>query len=263
MAETIHTTNTTMLGTYSLDGNVPVEPEIVLANCQNTTMLGQLVSMFEGNQDIRFFLLHEIDEDSVDLGADFHFLRDGGNWVLANNDTMMDVHFDDASFNPSGSQETFSLYQTEDGSYAISTDTVAHMADIPPSEQLLIDMAENDIFAPGHEHVDHIDSDGDSLYVDPSVLSDGQSEIVVTNFTFGSDHLELSEGLSIKDVVVDNEHQLTEVVIGQADHAGDDIVVKLLGISQPDLPMHEYGIEGEHTTDDLINHLIHSGMNTE
>ena len=112
MENDIHTNHTTMLGTYTLDGNVPVEPEIVLANCHDTTMLGQLVGMFSGDYGIRFFLINDVAEDSVDLGADFHFLRDGGNWVLANNNHMIHVHFDDASFNPSGSEETFSMIRT-------------------------------------------------------------------------------------------------------------------------------------------------------
>ena len=258
--------NTTMLGTYTLDGNVPAEPEIVLANCQDTVMLGQLVSMFAGSPEIRFFLIHEVNASAIDLAADFHFLKDSGNWVLANSDTMLDVLFDDADFNPSGSEETFSLIHLNDGSYSIATDTMhaaSHMTDLPPSDQLLVDIAEDHLFMDGHHHVDQTGTDGDSFFIDPSVLADGQSEIVLSNFTFGSNHLELADGMSIKDVVVDNEHHLTEVVIGQNDHMGDDIVVKLLGISQPDLPMHEYGIEGEHATDDLINHLIHSGMNVD
>ena len=263
MEHELHDNHTTMLGTYSLDGNVPVDPEIVLANCQDTNMLGQLVTMFSGDPDIRFFLLNDIDEDALDLGADFHFLRDGGNWVLANNNQLLSVHFDDAGFNPSGSEETFSLIRTDDGGFTISTGAMAHAHGYQTSAQLLVDMAEDNLFVHGHDHGHHLDADHDTFFVDPSVLAEGHSEIVVTNFTFGSNHLGLSDGLSIKDVVVDNEHDLTEVVIGHADHAGDDIVVKLLGVSQPDMPMHEYGIEGEHSTDDLINHLIHSGMSTE
>ena len=78
MEENAPMNNTTMLGTYTLDGNVPVEPEIVLSNCQDTAMLGQLVSMFEGTPDIRFFLIHEVDESAIDLAADFFFLKDSG-----------------------------------------------------------------------------------------------------------------------------------------------------------------------------------------
>ena len=259
MENEVHSNHTTMLGTYSLDGNVPVDPEIVLVNCHDTAMLGQLVSAFSDNPDVRFFLIQDIAGDSVDLGADFHFLRDGGTWVLANNDRMIPVHFDDAGFNPSGSQETFSLVRTGDGSFAVVTDAMAHAHLAEPSEQLLVDMAEEDLFINGHEHhANHFDTDGDTLFVDPSVLD--HSEIVVSNFTFGSNHLGLPEGVSIKGVVVDNEHDLTEVVIGHADHTSDDIVVKLLGVSQPDLPVHEYGMEGEQTANDLINHLIHSGL---
>ncbi|MCJ2163464.1 hypothetical protein [Pseudodesulfovibrio sp. S3] len=253
--------NTTMLGTYTLDGNVPVEPEIVLSNCHDTAMLGQLVSMFEGSPDIRFFLIHEVDESAIDLAADFFFLKDNGNWVLANDNTMLDVLFDDASFT-TGSEETFSLIHMDDGSYSIATDAVhAGYTDLPSSDHLLVDMTEDGLFV----DVDtaHADTDSDSFFIDPSVLSEGQSEIVLSNFIFGSDHLELPDGMSIKDVVVNNDHDFTEVIIGQNDHMGEDIVVKLLGISQPDMPTHDLAIDAENTADDLINHLIHSGRNVD
>lgn len=262
MSKDTNMNTTTMLGTYTLDGTVPVEPEIVLANCQDTTMLGQLVGMFSGDPNIRFFLIHEVVEDAVDLAGDFHFLKDGGNWVLANDNTMLNVLFDDAGFNPRGSEGTFSLVHLDDGSYSIATDAMhAGYMDLPPSDQLLVDMADDGIFVDGLDA--HVSTDTDSFFVDPSVLQDGQSEILVTNFTFGSSHLELADGMSVKGVVVDNEHDLTEVIIGQNDHMGDDIVVKLLGISQPDLPTHDFNMDAETATDDLINHLIHSGRTVE
>ncbi|BCS87996.1 hypothetical protein [Pseudodesulfovibrio sediminis] len=253
-------TDSTMLGTYTLDGPVPVEPEIVLNNCQDTALLGQLVSVFSGNPDIRFFLVQ--DADTLDMNADFHFLRDGGNWVLANNDTLVDVLFDDASFNPSGTEGTFSLVQDVNGSYLIDTG-IADAAAIPPSDQLLVDLADDGLFV-NDEHVHaHTDTDAEPFFIDPSVLQHGESEIVVSNFHIGSDVLELPDGMSIKDVIVDNDHDFTELVIGQNDTGHDDIVVKLLGISQPDLPMQDYGMNSEHATDDLINHIIHSGLNMD
>jgi len=253
--------DTTMLGTYILDGNVPIEPEIVLANCTDTTMLGQLVSVFQGNPEIRFFLIDDVQGNAIDLAGDLHFLKDGGNWVLANNDSLLSVLFDDAGFNPNGTEDTFSLTQVDDGSWAIATDDLAALADMPPSDQLLVDLAENDLFV--DDSVAATGTDHDSFFIDPSVLENGESEIVVSNFTVGSDTLELPEGMSVKDVIVDTEHDLTEVVIGQNDTVHDDIVVKLLGVSQPDLPMHDYGIDSDPSTDDLINHLINSGMNVD
>ncbi|WP_148266955.1 hypothetical protein [Pseudodesulfovibrio mercurii] len=263
----MNTNETTMLGTYALDGNVPVDPEIVLANCRDTAMLGRLVDMFAGDPDIRFFLLPDVDRAAVDLAGPFHFIRDAGDWVLANSDTLHHVLFDDAGFHPGGHEGTFALIRLDDGSYALDTGSHADAGADLPHDALLVDMPGHDIFVDGHTahlaghpdgHTAHADAD-DGLFIAPSVLGDGQSEIVVTNFTVGSDHLHLSENLSVKDVVVDNEHDLTSVILGQNDHAGDDIVVKLLGVSHPDIPVHDFPIDADHSTDDLINHLIHSG----
>ena len=261
MTDDNHVIKTTMLGTYILEGNMPSEPDIVLVNSTDTTMLGQLISVFQNNPDIRFFLLHNIDENTVDLAGDFHFVKDGGNWVLANNNSILEVHFDNADFNPAGSESLFSIGQTSDGSWAISTEDIAAIADLPPSEHLLVDLAEDGILVDGSVAETTLDSE--SFFIDPSVLGHGENEIVFTNFTVGSDTLELPDGLSVKDVIVDTEHDVTELIIGQDNTTNDDIVVKLLGVSQPDLPMHEYGIDSDHATDDLINHLINSGMNVD
>nr|WP_321513824.1 hypothetical protein [uncultured Pseudodesulfovibrio sp.] len=261
MADYTNMNDTTMLGTYSLDGNVPVEPEIVLANCTDTAMLGHLVSVFQGNPDIRFFLIHDAPDNAVDLSGDLHFLKDGGSWVLANNNSLLPVLFDNAEFNPNGAEDTFSLTQGDDGTWAIVTDDLAALTDIPPSEQLLVDLAGDDLFV--DDAIVSTSHDHDSFFIDPSVLENGESEIIVTNFTVGSDTLELPEGMSVKDVIVDTEHDLTEVIIGLNDTVHDDIVVKLLGVSQPNLPMHDFSIDTDTSTDDLINHLIHSGRNVD
>jgi len=268
MVDSINMNQTTMLGTYALDGNVPVDPEIVLSNCQDTAMLGQLVGMFTGDPDIRFFLLPDVEQAAIDMGASFHFIKDTGNWVLANNNTMHDVLFDDAGFNPGGHEGVFSISQLADGSYALNTG-----ADLP-HEALLVDLPEQDLFADGHSHVHghetqtdgnelHAGTNDNGLFIDPSVLDHGQSEIVVTNFTLGSNHLELPDNLSVKDVVVDNEHDLTSVILAQNDHTGDDIVVRLLGVSHPDMPGHNIHIDADHSGDDIISHLIHSGHHIE
>ncbi|WP_338667773.1 hypothetical protein [Pseudodesulfovibrio methanolicus] len=262
---------TTMLGTYTLDGNVPVDPEIVLSDCRDTAMLGQLVSMFAGDADIRFFLLPDVDRASIDLGAAFHFIKDTGSWVLANNDTMHGVLFDDAGFNPAGHEGTFSISLLGDGSYALNIGSETDPGADLPHDALLVDLPEHDLFVDGHPvhpgghegheggHALHAGAESDGLFIDPSVLGHGQSEIVVTNFSLGSNHLELPDNMSVKDVVVDNEHDLTSVIIGQNDHTGDDIVVKLLGVSHPDMPAHDFHIDAAHSGDDLITHLIHSG----
>lgn len=250
-----------MLGTFSLDGKIPAEPEIVLTNCTDTAMLGNLVSMFQGNPDIRFFLVEGAEEAGIDLNADLYFLKDSGNWVLASHNTMVGVRFDDASFNPTGTEGIFSINQADDGTWSISADE-AQVAHMPPSDQLLVDMAEDDIFGADAD-IAPTGTDADTFFIDPSVLAQGENEIVLTNFHLGTDSLELPEGMSIKDVIVDTEQDLAEVVIGQTDTAGDDIVVKLLGVAQSDLPTHEYGLESDSANDDIISHMINSGINAE
>ncbi|WP_207264898.1 hypothetical protein [Desulfovibrio sp. Huiquan2017] len=248
---------TTMLGTYTLEDDVPAQPEIVLSDCRDTSMLGQLVGMFANDPEVRFFVLPDVDREAVDLGADFHFIRDAGDWVLANNDTMHHVLFDNAGFHPGGHEGTFSISRLADGSYALDTAAHAALGADLPDDALLVYMPGHDLCVDGHP----VHTDGD-LFIDPSVLGNGQSEIVVTDFTVGSDHLQFPDTLSVKDVIVDAEHDLTSVTIGQNDHADGDIVVKLLGVSHPDMPMHDFRIDADHSTDDLINHLIHSGSHT-
>jgi len=244
----------TMFGTYMLEDSVPVEPEIVLTNCTDTARLGQLVSLFQGDPDVRFFLVNSAQEDSVDLTADSYFIKDDGDWVLSNNNTLLNVHFDDAGFNPAGNEGTFSLVLGDDGAYSVA------MGNELSGGQLLVDLAEDDLFVDGVDYAAH---EGDSLFVDPSILEQGTDEIIVSNFMVGSNTLELAENMSIKDVFVDNTHDLTEVHVGQNDTMQDDIVVKLLGVSQPDLPIQDYGMDAESPTDNLITHLINSGLQTD
>jgi hypothetical protein len=272
MDDSTNMNQTTMLGTYTLDGDVPVNPEIVLSNCRDTAMLGQLVDMFADDADIRFFLLPDVDRTAVNMGADFHFIKDTGNWVLANSNTMHDVLFDDAGFNPRGQEGTFSISQSADGSYALHTGPGDFGTNLP-HDALLVDLPEHDLFAhnqagmaesEAHDGGElHAGANDNGLYIDPSVLAHGQSEIVVSNFTLGSDHLQLPDTLSVKDVVVDNEHDLTSVILAHNDQAGDDIVVKLLGVSHPDMPGHDMQIDVDHSGDDLISHLIHSGSHVD
>ena len=252
---------TTMLGTYTLDGDIPVEPEIVLTNCTDTNMVGQLVSAFRGNPEVRFFLIENIDENAIDLNADFHFLKDSGDWVLANHNTMMGVLFDDASFNPMGNAGTFSLDQGEDGWTLATGDDLAQVAYLPSNDQLLVDMDNNDIFGAETDMV-HTTSEPETFFIDPSVLAQGEHEILVTNFTLGHDTLELPEGLAIKDVVVDTAHDITEVVLSGS-NSTDDIVVKLMGANQPALPAHDLGLSDDSGGDDLVSHMISSGLHSD
>ncbi|BDQ38874.1 hypothetical protein SYK_32340 [Pseudodesulfovibrio nedwellii] len=232
--------NINMLGTFVLKDGIPSEPDIVLANCRDSAMLGRLVSMFSNHSDIRFFLVENVDDMGLDLNADLHFLKDGGNWVLANNDTLVDVLFDRANFNPAGSEGTF-LIVPEEGGYALIT------SDDEPGQ-----MFSDDFLFVAHT-VAGVDDDSDGFFIDPSVLENGEDKIVVSDFHFGSDVLELPLGMYIKDVLVDHEHDFTEVIIGQIDALHDDIVVKLLGVSQFDMPTSHMDMAGDQ---DAVNSMI-------
>lgn len=260
--------HTTMLGTYTLDGKAPVDPEIVLSNCQDTAMLGRLVGMFADNDDVRFFLVHGIDQNAVDLGADFHFVKDSGAWVLANNDNMIPVLFDDPSLSTSGPEGTFSLVHLDDGSWSIDTHAQAALPDAdipdPTGDQLLVDSEAHDIFV--GDHVIHTDTESGSVYIDPSILQDGNGEIVVTNFVVGQDTLELPQDMFVRDVSVDGDHNLTELIIGQLDapDGHDDIVVKLLN-ALPDpgeIPSSPVNLDSGSDIDQLIQHIIDSPEST-
>jgi hypothetical protein len=263
--------HTTMLGTYSLDGNVPVEPEIVLSNCRDTAMLGRLVGMFADSDDVRFFLVHDIDPNTLDLGADFHFVKDSGAWVLANDDTMIKVLFDDTSFNPSGPEETFSLVHLHDGSWSVDAHADLSGADLPGADlpdaagdHLLVDSEAHDIFV--GDHVVHADEGSGSIFIDPSVMQDGNGEIVVTNFVMGQDTLELPEDMVVRDVTVDGDHNLTELIIGQQDgpDGQDDIVIKLLSALPDPGAAHSSAVDLDSGSDidHLIQHIIDSPDNS-
>lgn len=248
--------NSTMLGTYTLDGDVPVEPEIVLANCTDTAMVTRLVSAFRGSPDIRFFMLENVDEDIVDLNADFHFLKDNGNWVLANHNTLLDVLFDDAGFNPGGNETTFTL--AEDGSWAVDAENeTTDAAGMPHDADFLLDMGEHDLFV--NHDTPNTDAEPATFYVDPSLLPAGEHEILVSDFTLGHDILELPADMAVKDVIVDAEHDLTRLIL---DGGESDIVVSLMGVLQADLPDHDFAMTAD-SGDDLISHMIHSGMHRE
>lgn len=254
------TNDTTMLGIFTLEDNVPTHPEIVLSNCTDTAMLGQLVTLFDGNPIIRFFLVPGTEESELDLSADLYFVKDGGSWVLSSGNTMVDILFDNSGFNPNGSEGTFELILDDTGNYMIVTGAeVAAPQAAPP----LVDSTEDDIFAEMSHAQDT--SEAVPFHIDPSVLGDGDNEIIVNDFNVGSDILALPDGMTVKDVVVDADNEFTDVIVGRhSDEIGNsDIVVRLLGVSQADLPGHEYGIEGENVAENLISQLLISGLSLE
>ncbi|QJB57170.1 VCBS domain-containing protein [Pseudodesulfovibrio sp. zrk46] len=129
---------------------------------------------------------------------------------------------------------------------------------------------EGDDFLTGGEHNDiFVTGDGDdtietgrgndTVFIDQSVLGHG-SDIVVTDFNAGHDVLELGDGVSVKDITsgTENHVEYTEVLVG--DEQGNDVVVKLLGVSQTDLSDHNSSVDSTNTAaDDLIQYMIDSG----
>jgi len=260
MSDNGSTNDTTMLGIFTLEDNVPSQPEIVLSNCTDTAMLGQLVTLFEGNPVIRFFLVPGPEGAKLDMTADLYFIKDGSNWVLGSGNTMADVLFDDTGFNPNGTEDTFELVRDNAGNYTITT---GETSVAPIDDPLLLDNAEDTIFTEASHAPDTPETE--PLYIDPSALEEGQNEIIVNDFNVGSNVLELPEGMTVKDVVVDADNAFTEVIVGpDSDVIGNaDIVVRLHGVSQADLPTHEYATEGENMAEDLISQLLNSGLSLE
>lgn len=246
-----------MLGTFRLDDDKPADPEIVLTNCRDTALLGRLVTVFSENPDIRFFLIID-DTQAFDPAKDYYFVKDGSNWVLGSEDIFVEVLFDDTNFNPNGSEETFAIMQNDVGDYSIVT---GQTTDIP--DDILVDMDQEDIFSEPTIAFDEADTE--HLFIDPSVLADGENEIIVNNFRLGNDILEFPDGVSVKDVVMDDNADFTDVIVGDiSDNSGEsDIVVRLLGVCQADLPAPEYGADADSLAEELINQLVNSGINLD
>ena len=99
----------------------------------------------------------------------------------------------------------------------------------------------------------------DTILIDRSALSDGDDMIVVEDFHVGTDALELGDGMSVKDITshTDNSIDYTEVIVG--DDQGNDVIVKLLGVTQTELTDHQTTISDPNTADDLIQFMIDSG----
>ena len=132
---------------------------------------------------------------------------------------------------------------------------------------LLVGGAGNDLFIVGVgdtvEAGSSADDDWghDTIFIDQSVLADGGGEIVVKDFNVNTDTLELGEGLSISDVIVGDENGDTQLVLSNENPgAGDDVIVKLLGVSRTDFGQGDDQplISTDNTTDTLIDMMINS-----
>jgi hypothetical protein len=259
----MHDIGTNMLGIYSLEDDVPVGPEIVLANCKDPSMLGQMLSVFENSDHVRFFLASNVDEGNLELGNNLHFVKDHGNWVLAMGDDYVDVLFNDNSFNPAGNHGSFKIVPGEDGSSSLRINDTTHITEngdfflSDDTLPLLINGATDELMLASSSDDDN---GPHTIHIAQSALAEAGNEHVVENFSVG-DTLELKEGLSIKDITWDtNEDQTDYTLILVGDDDGNHTAVKLLGVSQADLSAHQTDVDVGTTTDDLIQHMIDSAQ---
>ncbi|MBI9081454.1 MAG: hypothetical protein JEY79_17145 [Pseudodesulfovibrio sp.] len=259
----MHDIGTNMLGIYSLEGDVPVGPEIVLANCKDPAMLGQMLSVFENSDHVRFFLASNIDEETLELGNNLHFVKDHGNWVLAMGDDYVEVLFNDNNFNSTGNHGSFEIVPGEDGTSALKINDPAHIIDdsnvflSDDTLPLLINETTDELMLASSSD----DENGPhTIHIAQSALAETGNEHVVENFSVG-DTLELKDGLTIKDITWDtNEDQTDYTLILVGDDDGNHAAVKLLGVSQADLSAHQTDVDVGTTTDDLIQHMIDSAQ---
>jgi VCBS repeat-containing protein len=353
-----------MLGIYTLDENgKPSEPEIILYNSK-TAVPQNVLATFAGDEEIRFFLIPDVDATSVSASDSLAFVWSGGQWELSvtdanNHSDYLDVKFDDAAFNPRGEEPGFLFPSGEDAGITVGHDEVAlirmddqfagpghgdehghgmqdgnpykhngqgdddddfndlvvsvHHTDDGvfhgttaddlaygnagndtlyggdgndtlvggtgndhliggaghdllvggPGDDLLIGGLGNDTFHPGSGHDTIITGDGsDTIIIDPSVLADGGGEIVVQDFSVGTDALDLQDGMHVHNI----EYGTTADSISYADvlvsdDAGHQVVVKLLGVTQTDISDHQSSVTPADHADDLIQYMIDSGNN--
>jgi len=256
---------TNMLGIYSLENGAPIDPEIVLANCKDPAMLGQVVQVFQNNGDIRFFLINGIDGDNTDFGNDLYFIKDNGNWILAADNTMIDVRFDDSSFNPTGTESSFSIIQGDDGAFELVLgETITEPEDmlLTDGNDFLIHEGSDEILIEEGGDASPSDNETDTIIIDQSALNGDPSSnmMVIEDYNAGTDSLSMQESMIIKAVnsYCDTKDHIeyTEVMMG--DNDGNDTVVRLLGVSRENLEQFSSNVDTDTKADDLIQYMIDS-----
>ncbi|WP_285907335.1 tandem-95 repeat protein, partial [Pseudodesulfovibrio pelocollis] len=131
-----------------------------------------------------------------------------------------------------------------------------------PGDDLLIGGIGNDTFNPGSGRDVIRTGDGfDTIIIDRSVLADGGGEITVEDFSVGMDALDLRDGMEVRDIAfgttADNI-SYADVLVG---NDADQVVIKLLGVSQTNLSGHQSAVTHENHVDDLLQYMIDSGGN--
>ncbi|MEF2232173.1 MAG: cadherin-like domain-containing protein, partial [Pseudodesulfovibrio sp.] len=98
----------------------------------------------------------------------------------------------------------------------------------------------------------------DTIFIDQSVLADG--EMIVSDFNVHHDVLELGDGLSISDIIIDDTHDYTQLLISNGE---SDIVVKLLGVTPADFAANSLVVDTDTHADSLIQMLIDADNKTD
>jgi Cadherin domain./Hemolysin-type calcium-binding repeat (2 copies). len=131
-------------------------------------------------------------------------------------------------------------------------------------DDLLIGGLGDDTFNPGSGHdVINTGEGNDTIIIDPSVLAHGGGEIVVEDFTVGTDSLDFQNGMHVDSINYGTTAEgisYTDVLVG--DDADNQVVVKLLGVAQADFSGHETPVTSGDHVDDLLQYMIDSGHNS-
>ncbi|MFH1913792.1 MAG: Ig-like domain-containing protein, partial [Pseudomonadota bacterium] len=132
-----------------------------------------------------------------------------------------------------------------------------------PGDDLLIGGSGNDTFNPGSGRDVIRTGDGfDTIIIDRSVLADGGGEITVEDFSVGLDALDLQDGMEVRGIEFGTIDQIdyADVLVGTDE---DQVVIKLLGVSQTNLSGHESAVTHDNHVDDLLQYMIDSGGNNQ
>ncbi|MUM77922.1 tandem-95 repeat protein, partial [Pseudodesulfovibrio sp. F-1] len=134
-----------------------------------------------------------------------------------------------------------------------------------PGDDLLIGGSGDDTFNPGSGRDVIRTGDGnDTIIIDPSVLADGGGEITVEDFTVGMDALDLQDGMKVLDITFKDTEELNyaEVLVGK-DSEQEQVVIKLLGVTQTSFSDYETAVSPDSHVDDLLKYMIESPSNNQ
>jgi len=251
-----HAGRNNMLGIYRLaeDGS-PTDPEIILPSTHDAVLVNSLLTTFETDQDIRFFLIPNGGDMDIDFGRQLHFVPNGHAWELSvgelDNSRYADVRFDDPTFNPTSGEGGLLLPHDQDTETAMMT---MDGSDVVKMDELFHGGENDDLLLGVQADVHHTVGTDNAIHIDPSILAD--TGISAGEHLLGATALAPGQGMAIKGITYGED--LTQLLVGDSD-GGHEVVVNLLGVNRADLSGFETGITPDTPVDDLIQYLIDSG----